>query len=1134
MAFQATSRNKVNAPNETFVCTKCDQKIDSGNFYTINNFHYHDHCFHCFKCQKFLASKDDKGHNDKLLVLENGTLICSNCSDSCRMCGKKIFDLAIILSNNEAYCPDCFRCTKCNTKITDLKYAKTKNGIFCINCHQVLLQKRRLLKENLLKGKNSSHSIEVPQRSPSRNINRDKPIYGTNPNSLPMLLNKNSTSSSLLSSSHSNPAPNERSSNSQSSTDSKTHLLNNQQQNLRMPPTLLKDSTLSSIRNVESTDDDGSKTSREHLEVEPKTMHGRNQSIDDMLNATLDQEADFVDGNDSPQERDEINNINTDDEHEDSPDSVEHDATDRSFLHATPVKHTMESAFSENSLIADYDNESIPQVEGKIIPQELPELPTSIMPDIDNRDTSVLNSPDMRKTSTPSMGHAKSPINSPKAVQKSDSTHNVHGLALDLPMFSFEDKETYQKQKFASGTSNPPGKPNANIPINNTNTPAAKSATTTNTPYVTKLDQPTSAPPTIQKNKKLNRSFSLKDKFFNGFKSKSPKANISSPHPLPTNIPIGNSADTHSGWGVSPKNNSRTTSNDKPVNVFKGSSDTLLYNKYNHQNGPIGISSPIKNIQTPQRHNRSQSTASQSSQTTATPKLQEASAHVAMFRTPPLDNNALFKRGHANSGGDHARSKSYDTSSKVEHPVSVPATSSATPIVVESIDGADDSVITRTTDSSIPSEQKISEHHRSVSWQTALHLGHKIIDEVDETRERIDGHGALGNFLPGDNNSPAAKTEALDYEMKVRKMKLDLKNLENTKVQLLLEIERLRQTKDTLSTEVNQLRLERDPVRDRQLSADRGTPSSYGRHSRNNSSVVNDGNLSNISTPITHMTQSPQSNSKQKFWKIFGKDSNSNAPRGKGSQLNFGTGNGDPDSSVNTFSSSKFGVPQGNNVSPNHSGTSGLQSIVLTDLCEFEDTNVPNVVTKCVDYIESDEELLRVQGLYRKSGSQSQIEAVEQELYGSNSANFQFGPDVDINVVTNVLKRFLRNLQIPVLPFALYDPLIAIVKENNLLQTVSLTEPDGNDAEVVKRINARLQSMLFQQLPREHLNLLQVIIAHVNKVAAWKDENLMTLHNLSLVFAPSLFHDVDFERDIADLKERNYLVEYLFTYKIIV
>lgn len=37
----------------------------------------------------------------------------------------------------------------------------------------------------------------------------------------------------------------------------------------------------------------------------------------------------------------------------------------------------------------------------------------------------------------------------------------------------------------------------------------------------------------------------------------------------------------------------------------------------------------------------------------------------------------------------------------------------------------------------------------------------------------------------------------------------------------------------------------------------------------------------------------------------------------------------------------------------------------------------------------------------------------------------------------------------------------------------------------------------------------------------------MNLHNLSLVFAPSLIHDFDGEKDIVDMKERNYIVEFI-------
>lgn len=38
----------------------------------------------------------------------------------------------------------------------------------------------------------------------------------------------------------------------------------------------------------------------------------------------------------------------------------------------------------------------------------------------------------------------------------------------------------------------------------------------------------------------------------------------------------------------------------------------------------------------------------------------------------------------------------------------------------------------------------------------------------------------------------------------------------------------------------------------------------------------------------------------------------------------------------------------------------------------------------------------------------------------------------------------------------------------------------------------------------------------------------MTLYNLALVFAPGLIRDFSGEKDIIDMKERNYIVAFIF------
>ena len=1147
---------------QQFDCTKCHKHIESGNFYTINNFHYHAHCFHCFKCQKSLASNDSSvAHDDKLLVLENGTLICSECSDSCKVCGKKIYDLAIILSNNEAYCPDCFRCTKCDKKITNLKYAKTKNGIFCVDCHQILLHRRklhkeRMSKEKLISNQNKTDIVEVPIRSPSRNNkNRDNPIYENITNSI-LKLNprdnmSSSSSTSLLSSTISNRTTN-------STTD--TPLLK-EQTGLKRPPILMKDPTFSTIQDLSSNYDDAeSKTSGEHLEINDsnKGNHARNVSIDDMLNATLGNDEEFKHSDNSEEDYDD-----------DDSNNVEHDATDRSFLHLTPVKHNMESIFSENSLIDTYDRESQSRTPepAKIIPQELPELPTGIMQGIDNRDNTLQTKKILETPNSKNM-RSNIPLNSPMATNQ-----ETKGLALDIPMFTFEDKNMYHRRSTSSG-----GAPHFKESIQHVfsaGTHPENSESSSENKIHTLPPTVKSAPSTAHKNKKLNRSFSLKNKFFGGFKNK----NSESPKEIPvgsispfanrhqTGLDKSEIVDTHSGWGVPNANiSSRTVSGDKPRNSFKGSSDTLIYHKlnnnmnesdtYNTSNGPISISSPIKvDMSGNSRHNRSQSTTSQSSQT---------AANIAMFRTPPLDNNAIFKRTTvtpSSASTDHNRSKSYDASTHMQLPKNKPAsqlpsTPSTEPVISRTLQNTSthqrSGSLTETID-------KKSVHHRSMSWQTALHIGHKSIDEGDENTDP--------NDLPlksqiSTNKRPSTRGELLNYDIKLRNAKLELKNIENSKQELLMEIKNLEKYKMDLMQDIGNLKssstgsLEQpktivDPIL---------PPTVRSGHIRT-TSIPTDMNVSNLSTPITITTTSPQSTSKQKFWKLFGKEPNTSHQRNKATQLSFSnSSNNLQDVSNLSFPSLKMGsmsstngsdnLDGSSNNSPNHSSVNGLQEITLVDLCKYEDSNVPHLITTCIDFIESNEEFLQVEGLYRKSGSQLQIEAIEKEIYGTNSINYKFPDSIDINIVANILKRFLRNLQNPVIPYELYEPLINFVKENDLMNKLpfkidnhsnesgfnSSANPNisNHDQQLVKYFSGRLQSLLFQQMPREHLNLLQMLVAHVNHVAKWQEENLMSLHNLSLVFTPSLFHDSNFERDIIDMQERNYLIEYLFTYKIIV
>src|SRR6195952_3012467 len=97
---------------------------------------WHLNCFRCNTCGTLLDS------DANLLLLGDGSLICNNCTYSCSACNNKIEDLAI-LTGDQAFCANCFRCRNCKRKIDNLRYARTSQGIFCMSCHESLMARRR-------------------------------------------------------------------------------------------------------------------------------------------------------------------------------------------------------------------------------------------------------------------------------------------------------------------------------------------------------------------------------------------------------------------------------------------------------------------------------------------------------------------------------------------------------------------------------------------------------------------------------------------------------------------------------------------------------------------------------------------------------------------------------------------------------------------------------------------------------------------------------------------------------------------------------------------------------------------------------------------------------------------------------
>ncbi|KAJ5160301.1 uncharacterized protein N7482_007305 [Penicillium canariense] len=143
-----------------FPCMGCGEILEEGKAFELSGQRWHIDCFRCSTCGTLL---DSDAH---LLLLGDGSLICSSCTYSCNSCGNKIEDLAI-LTGDQAFCAQCFRCRNCKRKIENLRYARTSQGIFCMDCHESLMQRRRKKKASAAGKRPGGPGVKLDKSLPS-------------------------------------------------------------------------------------------------------------------------------------------------------------------------------------------------------------------------------------------------------------------------------------------------------------------------------------------------------------------------------------------------------------------------------------------------------------------------------------------------------------------------------------------------------------------------------------------------------------------------------------------------------------------------------------------------------------------------------------------------------------------------------------------------------------------------------------------------------------------------------------------------------------------------------------------------------------------------------------------------------
>ncbi|KAI9715024.1 MAG: Rho-type gtpase-activating protein [Chrysothrix sp. TS-e1954] len=176
----------------------------------------------------------------------------------------------------------------------------------------------------------------------------------------------------------------------------------------------------------------------------------------------------------------------------------------------------------------------------------------------------------------------------------------------------------------------------------------------------------------------------------------------------------------------------------------------------------------------------------------------------------------------------------------------------------------------------------------------------------------------------------------------------------------------------------------------------------------------------------------------------------------------------------------------------------------LINRCEYETRTVPAIVLRCIDEVEA--RGMDIEGIYRKSGSFSQVKQVQAGFEKDCTGYDISDPDLDIHSITSALKQYLRKLPTPLITFDCYD---------GLLEAGQL---EGE---------ARIEGLrnCINRLPKAHKDTLEMLMLHLVRVIEKEKWNLMTPLNVSVVFAPTIMRPDSLEREMSDMEMQRKAVQ---------
>ncbi|XP_030380945.1 active breakpoint cluster region-related protein isoform X2 [Scaptodrosophila lebanonensis] len=159
----------------------------------------------------------------------------------------------------------------------------------------------------------------------------------------------------------------------------------------------------------------------------------------------------------------------------------------------------------------------------------------------------------------------------------------------------------------------------------------------------------------------------------------------------------------------------------------------------------------------------------------------------------------------------------------------------------------------------------------------------------------------------------------------------------------------------------------------------------------------------------------------------------------------------------------------------------------MIQVLKREKRDTPFIIIACIREVER--RGMQEVGIYRVSGPASDLVKLKKSFESDPYEAEQLLREVDIHSVTGILKTFLREL-----PEALFSDVLY----PRFFDTFSVFS-NNNEA---TRINELLK--VFEELPQANKASINLILDHLIRVHEKEKDNKMSLHNLAMVFGPTL------------------------------